>query len=166
MSIPRFSMSSLIVTVAVLALGCAALTRSTPLWASVVFTATVIVFVLATPRTLYSGGAVRAFHLGFALCGWLYLLDSVVMSVSQVHAPLNQVHAALLTTVVLDYSLPYVIPAVFTRNRSGQINSVAGDYEVRKSSYYQIGHSLWALVSSLAGGFVSVYFHERHVKSA
>ena len=44
----RFSVSSLCVAIAVLALGCAALTRSTELWASVVFTVTLAVLALAT----------------------------------------------------------------------------------------------------------------------
>jgi hypothetical protein len=108
---------------------------------------------------VYTGGTVRAFYLGFALCGWLYALDSVVLNTSRAHP-------ALLTSIVLDQSLPYVIPHVFTRDQSGQISGVIDSYEVSTSSYYQIGHSLWALLSALAGGFAAAYFRDRQVKCA
>jgi hypothetical protein len=159
MGFPRFGLSSLCATVAVFSLGCAALTRSTALWTSVIFTATAVVFTLATLQALCAGGAVRAFHLGFALCGWLYLLDSFVLSN-------NLSHPVLLTSIVLDRSVPYVIPNAFTRDQYGQINGVNLVSEASVRNYSLIGHCLWALLSALAGGFVSVYFRERHLRAA
>jgi hypothetical protein len=163
MSILRLSVSSLGVTVALLALGCAALTRSTPIWASVVFTATVVVLALAILRAIYSRGASRAFHLGLAVCGWLYLMDTAVRKHD---GTINNLHPALLTTVVLDRSLSHVIPDVLTWDPSGQIDGVTAEYEVRMQSYYQIGHALWTLLVGLAGGWLAVYFREREVRSA
>jgi hypothetical protein len=154
----RFGLSSLCATVAVFALGCAALTRPTAIWTSFVFTATSVVLTLAILQAPYSGGAMRAFHLGFALCGWLYLFDSLVLS----NTPL---HPVLLTAIVLDRSVPYVIPDVFTRDQSGQINGVNLGSRYSITDYSIIGHCLWAMLSALAGGLVTVYFRERHLKS-
>jgi hypothetical protein len=163
MGTSRASIASLCATVAVFALGCAALPRSTPMWASVIFTATVVIFTLAFLRAINTDGVSRAFHIGLAICGWLYVMDTAFRNHD---GSINNLHPALLTTVVLDRSLSHIIPDVFTRDQSGQINGVTVEYEIRMHSYYQIGHSLWALLSGLTGGWFAVFFRERHVKSA
>jgi hypothetical protein len=154
----RFGLSSLCATVALFALGCAALTRPTAIWTSFVFTATSVVLTLAILKALYSSDAMRAFHLGFALCGWLYLLDYLVLSN-------NPSHPVLLTSIVLDRSVPYVIPDVFTRDQNGQVNGVNVGSQYSITNYSIIGHCLWATLSALAGGLVTVNFRERHLKS-
>src|SRR5947209_15158891 len=147
----RFGLSSLCVTVAILALGCAALTRPTAIWTSFVFTATSVVLTLAILQAPYSGGAMRAFHFGFALCGWLYLFDSLVLSN-------NPSHPVLLTSIVLDRSVPYVMPNLFTRDQSGQINGVNLDSQYSTTNYSIIGHCLWSTLIALVGGLVTVFF--------
>jgi hypothetical protein len=154
----RFGLSSLCAMVGVFALGAAALTRPTAIWTSVIFTATSVILTLAILQARYSGRAMRAFHFGFALCGWLYLMDALVLSN-------NPSHPVLLTSIVLDRSAPYVIPDAFTRDQSGQINGVDLGSQDSITNYSIIGHCLWATLSALAGGLVTVYFRERHLKS-
>jgi hypothetical protein len=131
--------------------------------ASVVFTATVVVLTLAILKAINTDGASRTFHLGLAICGWLYVMDTAFRNHDGI---INNLHPALLTTVVLDRSLSHIIPDVFTRDQSRQITGVTVEYEVRMQSYYQIGHSLWALLTGVIGGWLAVFFRERHVKSA
>jgi hypothetical protein len=155
MSLRHVSMASLLWAVAVLALGCAALTRASQLWASVVFTTAATVLTLAVLRALYSDGTRRAFHVGFALCGWLYLWYTVVLKLGD--AP------PLLTIFAINVSLPYVLPAAFTRDQNGQIIGALGDMVIH---YRQIGHSLCALLLGLAGGFLAVHLRKRHRSTA
>jgi hypothetical protein len=109
------------------------------MWASVVFTATVVILTLAILRAINADGASRAFYLGLVICGWLYLIDTAFRNYD---LSINNLHPTLLTTVLLDRSLSYVILDVFTRDQSRQINGVTVEFEVRMQSYYQIGHSL------------------------
>ena len=75
-------------------------------------------------------------------------------------------HPRMLTTIILDQGMAYVLPHAFSRDQSGQITGVGPSYFEVRQHYYQIGYTLWALVCALAGGFATVYFRERQVKSA
>src|SRR5688572_26699431 len=68
----RFSLSTLLVSVLAVGLGCAALLNPTPLIEKIVFTATLAMLVFATLAGLYLPRSTRAFYGGFAVSGWLY----------------------------------------------------------------------------------------------
>ncbi len=89
----RFSIANLLVVVLFVAIGFAALRESSDLWESGVFTlaltALLISILLAVHRTEFR----RAFWIGFALFGWIYLGLSLVPSIE----------SRLITTKALAY---------------------------------------------------------------
>ena len=68
----RFSISGLMGLVVAAAIGFAALREGSEAWASVTFTATAIILLMAFPVLIYSRGALRAACVGFTLFGWAY----------------------------------------------------------------------------------------------
>jgi hypothetical protein len=69
----RFTISALMGLVVAAAIGFAALREGSEAWASVTFTATAIILLMALPLLIYSRGAIRAAWVGFTLFGWAYL---------------------------------------------------------------------------------------------
>lgn len=68
----RFSLSTLLVGVLVVGLGCAALSNPTPLIEKVFSNLTLAVLGLAALAGLYLPRSTRAFYGGFAVAGWMY----------------------------------------------------------------------------------------------
>src|SRR5262249_39466286 len=78
MSRLRFSIASLLGLVLFLAVGLAALREATDLWDSAVFTTTVALLLVSVLLAVHRIGRGRAFWLGFAVFGWLYVGLSLV----------------------------------------------------------------------------------------
>jgi len=74
MRLPRLSIARLMGFVLVAALGLVGLMRPDPLWASLTFTAAVVVLVAAILNAAFGPGRSRPFWVGFAVAGWLYLV--------------------------------------------------------------------------------------------
>jgi hypothetical protein len=70
----RVSISGLMVAVLIAAVGLAALRAPTPLSASLIFTATVLLLATATLQALAGGGVAKRCWTGLAVFGWAYLL--------------------------------------------------------------------------------------------
>lgn len=99
----RFSVSSLMVLIVLLAAAFAALRTPSPLWANVWFSIALASLVLAIPAAVYRRAADRAFWVGFAACGWVYFVLAL--------APWFQTEMGfqLLTTTILDVMAPYIV---------------------------------------------------------
>jgi hypothetical protein len=96
---PRFTIGSLLAFVLLSAVAIGALRESTELWDSGVFSFTLVLLSLSVLLTVHRREGARAFWLGFALCGWVYLAASLVPAVGE----------RLITTaglVYLDSKLP------------------------------------------------------------
>jgi hypothetical protein len=89
----RFHIGTLIILVLVLGVSFAALRESNDTWDSGVFTLTLVVFLISTLLAIHRSERRRAFWLGFALFGGVYLALSLV--------PLVQ--SRLITTKALAY---------------------------------------------------------------
>lgn len=92
----RFSILSLMGLVGVIALGIAALRSPTPLWANGLFTLALMVSMAAVIYAIYGKGRRRAFAVGFASCGWVYLVLAFAPGCDEHIAP------HLMTTAILD----------------------------------------------------------------
>ena len=89
----RFSIASLLVVVLFVAVGFAALRESSDLWESGVFTLTLAALLISILLAVHRTESRRAFWLGFAVFGWIYLGLSVVPSIE----------SRLMTTKALTY---------------------------------------------------------------
>ena len=89
----RFSIASLLVVVLFVAVGFAALRESSDLWDSGVFTLTLAALLISILLAVHRTESRRAFWIGFALFGWIYLGLSLVPSIE----------SRLMTTKALAY---------------------------------------------------------------
>ena len=69
----RFSIRHLLIWTAAVAVACVALRSSSQAWISFANGIVLICLALAIPLVAYRTGATRAYWIGFALCGWLYM---------------------------------------------------------------------------------------------
>jgi hypothetical protein len=69
----RFSIRQLLVWTAFVALACVALRSSTQIWISGMHAAALGSLVVAILLAIYRSGPTRAYWVGFAICGWLYV---------------------------------------------------------------------------------------------
>ena len=89
----RFNIASLLVVILVLGVGFAALRESSDLWESGLFTVTLGILLISILLAVHRTESRRAFWLGFALFGWIYLGLSLVPSIE----------SRLITTKALHY---------------------------------------------------------------
>ena len=89
----RFSIANLLFVVLVLAIGFAALRESSDIWDSGIFTLTLSALLISILLAIHRTESRRAFWLGFAVFGWIYLGLSLVPSIE----------SRLLTTKALTY---------------------------------------------------------------
>jgi len=179
----RFTIASLLVVVLVLAIGFAALRESSDLWESGVFALTLAALLISILLAVHRTESGRAFWIGFALFGWIYLGLSLVPSIE----------SRLITTKALTYldskvpgrsSGVYMIHlagtgsgspsnqaqgSAFTAlgnrlatSRQGVVRlwdvgtgRLLGGWSGSTETFVRIGHSLFALLAGWFGGLLS-----------
>ena len=183
----RFNIASLLVIILVLGIGFAALRESNDLWDSGVFTLTLGILLFSILLAVHRTESRRAFWLGFAIFGWVYLGLALFPSIQP----------RLITTKALafvDSKLPRSFLELdgnydlFVANASQPnalvINKGDGDWIADVTAagsnptrftnilagqslagfgpteyFVRIGHSLFAVVSEFLGGQLSRYLY-------
>jgi hypothetical protein len=178
----RFTIGGLLVVVVFLAVAIAALREATDLWDSVVFTATGALLLASVLLAVHRSGRKRAYWLGFALFGWAYLAASLVPAVETRLATtklLAYVDAkipgrSVVFTVSFGTSNPNPTwggsqAIAFSPNGQTLTARTNGTFRVwnaatgallggssgTSEAFLRIGHSLLALASAVAGGYLS-----------
>jgi len=179
----RFNIASLLVVVLVLDVGFAALRESSDLWDSGIFSLTLGVLLVSILLSVHRTDFKRAFWIGFALFGWIYMGLSLVPSIE----------SRLITTKALTYldaKVPGRTQSFFTVRLTGtisgapgnQVQAVAfspdgrqlatsslgtvrlwdavtgrllGGWAGTTENFVRIGHSLLALIAAWVGGLLS-----------
>jgi hypothetical protein len=179
----RFNIASLLVVVLVLGVGFAALRESSEIWESGLFTLTLAVLLASILLAIHRSEARRAFWIGFAVFGWIYLGFSWVPAIEY----------RLLTTkalAFLDSKVPGRSQGLFTVRLTGigtgasgsQVQNLAitvdgtqlaasnegvvglrdattgkvlGRWIGTTENFIRIGHSLFVLLAGWLGGLLS-----------
>lgn len=100
----RVSILGLLVWVALLGVGLAALKSPSPLWSAFLFSVVLATLTLSVLAAVYRRARRRAFWVGFATCGWVYFLltDGPVLT--------SQFEPYLFTTGFLQILHPLTLP--------------------------------------------------------
>jgi hypothetical protein len=179
----RFTIANLLVVVLFVAVGFAALRESSDLWDNGIFTLTLGVLLISILFAVHCTEFRRAFWIGFALCGWIYLGLSLVPSIE----------SRLITSKALAYldsKVPgrAVVSYIFGLSAIGPGTSIAqtrnlaitaggtqlptsnqgivgiwdattggllGGWSGTTENFVRIGHSLFALMVGWLGGQLS-----------
>jgi hypothetical protein len=182
----RFTIANLLGFVLFIAVGFAALRQATALWDSAVFSSTLVVLSLSVLLAVHRAGCRRAYWLGFALFGWIYLGASLIPPIESrllTTAALVQIGAkvpgledpvALTLNMTVANGLSTGSPTfAFSPNGSnrimgqplwiwdaatGQLVAGTGGTAV---AFLRIGHALVALVLAYLGGHLSRWLFTR-----
>ncbi len=179
----RFNIASLLILILVFGVSFAALRESSDLWESGLFTGTLGILLISVLLAIHRTAARRAYWVGFAVFGWIYVGLAVLPSVE----------SRLITTKVLAYldsKVPGRSSGVVTLQFSGtgsgapngQIQNLAftidgsqlatsswgkvrvwnvatgkllGGWGGTTENFVRIGHSLFALLVGWFGGKLS-----------
>jgi cbb3-type cytochrome oxidase subunit 3 len=181
----RFSLRTLGVGIALIAVACAALLKANPWVASTAWTLVFVVLSMATIAAVLSPPNRRGFWTGFAIVGWLYLIVGI--------GPLSGVHnGKLLTTAAIhraaallpqqDAQGPAAVASALSNSFSSLIGFtdqgiVAGtpllysypppqpSVTEPAHSFISIGQSLWTLFLALIGGWFGAFIVSRRSSS-
>jgi hypothetical protein len=104
MRMPRFSISTLLVVIAILGVAMAALRSPSYLWANVTFTIALLAILTAVASAIVARGAHRAYWLGFSLFGGTYLAICAGPGLNEAVCP------RLATETLLDFVYPLIAP--------------------------------------------------------
>ncbi len=138
---PRFSLKSLFVATAVCAIATMALRVGDWRWARVVFTLLVILNLSASVCALYRRGGERAFCVGFAAFGWVYIFFMVSSSFQMAdHLLIGREIVSLVKE--------------FKPEASSGIVIESGGSRIIVFSFNQIVDSLVAIAFGLLGGMI------------
>ena len=153
----QFSLRMLLVVVAFVAVGCAALANASPAVADTAYTMAIGVMFIALLGILYRREADRAFWVGFAIfgMGYLLLLGS---------GPLSIRAGKLATTTLMEYVYSQTglsdraVASVVAQSRNQILLPQRAERRAR-STFVRIGHSIWTLILAYLGGLLARYFY-------
>jgi hypothetical protein len=167
MSRARFSLRVLLIAMACIAVVMAGLVSGSHLWADVIFSITLAVTLVATLAALFSSTpATRVYWGGFCVIAWSYLfLTFGPWSVGQVrpHLITDDLLRPVYRRLAPLYAARHAEPGFKLRQRN------ENSYQTGPNSIYQvwggdwqatqrIGHSAWAMLLGLIGGYLAVNF--------
>jgi len=133
----RFSIGGLMGLVALVAVASAALAHPSEPLAAVISLSTEGVLCLAIVGAICRTGTERVWWVGFASFGWMF--QGVPLLSISTHYP---------THILLTVLAPLVgVPIPANRN--------FGNDDPSTQAFFQIGHSLWALLAAVIGGFLA-----------
>ncbi len=176
----RFSVAGLMAVILVLTIGMAALRDPTPLWASTIFTAAVVLFAASLLGAMAHRGVPRFSWAGMAVFGWVYLITSFGPWPGNSVGPPPLLPSALLDQfqeyIVSDGKAQYSTIGMYidyyksTSGVRGTGTQLAaqppGVYKtVDVIVYMQTGHSLGAMLFGILGAFAGRFFAARSERS-
>jgi hypothetical protein len=157
---PRFTLASLLGLVALIALGFAGLFSATTFWTSAAATLTLALLLGAVLGIVLLHGVERAFWLGFALFGGVYLVmvewDWIGGQLGHdLTAGLSDVAEQLLPPPSV--ASPPTAPGFFPQVPVETTRS----WQIKTGNFVQIGRFSLAILFAVLGGLVARWFFQR-----
>jgi hypothetical protein len=146
-----------------------AFTSGSLYWADTIFTCAIAILLVATTAAVFVHDGRQVFWRGFCLIGWIYMFlafgpwtEGNIRSSLMTHHALEKLQRLLAPIHASRYATPgfEVRPDNEWRYQIGP-NSY---FETFQSGSWQAtqrtGHSVWAVILGLIGGFLAVHFNK------
>jgi hypothetical protein len=159
---PKFTLRRLLLFVAVVAFGCAALVQASEFWLVVIATLTffsILGFILVA---VFAHGSFRVFAIGFSICSLVYIIVAYGSETTYgSHVLDNIAIRRLATTWILEHVWWGLVQ---TKHWTPNIDIVQTPHGMPYESYHfmNIGQLLWALFIGWLGGRFSTYLTAAH----
>jgi hypothetical protein len=188
MRLPRYTIRSLLGVVLFVAIAAAALRAADDAWESGVLGLTLLVLLTAVLLAVHRTDHKRAYWLGFALFGWVYLIVSLIppigsrlpttMGLTFIDSKIPGRHRAWATTVLTFTSTAGTNPVQTVASPPQGSTLASSSQEVIRvwdlttgklltgpfattENFIRIGHSLLALLLAFVGGHLSRHLYGR-----
>jgi hypothetical protein len=167
----QFSLRTLLIGVVAASLALAAMRYSTSAWTTGVVTVTILLLIASTALAFSSRIDRRPFWIGFAVCGWAYL---VVIGSTGFVAPEFALRLATTKSVEFlrdkfhppeDFNEPQqrfrfapalpLLPSQVIKNTYSYQTDTDNDYPAVAWNFLLIGHCLWAIILATLGGVLA-----------
>jgi hypothetical protein len=173
----RFSLASLFGVVVIAGVGCAALSYANDLWRQIVVTLAVMLLLFSTLAAVLWQRHSRAFAMGFAVSGWLYLLLAFSPTLALRDDLLTDNAVACLYEKIHEEEVgqyyrpdstfgPYgrtIASGTFQRIRIWDISGASSSSNFL--DFADIGHVLWALIVGGVGGLTASFLWTRQQRA-
>lgn len=164
---PRFSIARMVVFVAVIGLGLAAIRSPTGGWLLVAELLTVNLLLASILGALFRKGSARPFWIGFLVFGWSFAVLLLVLSSYLVEASAQGPQEVLTITAALSELADFVHP--FDENKqyaSGEArNSAVYETRARAHMCFRICRMALILCMGVLGGVFGRFFASRNALS-
>jgi hypothetical protein len=161
----RFSIRSLSAFVLVSAIGLAALKNDNEVWAGMLLLLALATLGTAVLGSVFLRGKERAWWIGFAFFGGVYLALAVGPWFSETIEPqlgtrllLNYVQAKLLSLRPDTINGEHV---TYTQIQGILLKTPSGSTVHLLAPFHRVGHCLFTLLAGLLGGMIAVWFYMR-----
>jgi len=166
----QFSLRVLLVVTAYIAVVIGGFVAGSHLWADVIFSITIAFVLVATLAAIFYTGRQRIYWRGFCIIAWIYLLlafgpwaEGKVRNHLVTDQVLRPVHR-LITPI---HAARYVKPGFQLQQKSENTYQTGprSEFVVWGGTWQmtrRIGHSAWATLLGLAGGYLAVIFSKRN----
>ena len=149
----QFSIKALLGLAVFVALACAALLSASEWWAGATFTLTLAVLLVAVLASIFRRGSTRAFWIGFAVVGWVYLSLWPAMRFSS--RLLVWGDLPLLTTNLSELAYSELHPTGW--------EDACGINE-HQCRFVVVAHCLWTWLFAMFGGLLACYLYATRAK--
>lgn len=166
MPAPRFSIRTLLVATAYIAVVVTAFVSGTERWADFVFSLSIAIILVATLAALCLRDSRRTFWRGFCLVAWIYsalVFGPGLAGSIRSHLVTNEILRSFHRELASIYVARDVEPG-FELQRVGDNVFRTGpnkSFNIWRASWLanqRTGHSVWAILLGLAGGYLATYF--------
>ncbi len=171
----RFHLGTLVIVVLAFGVGFAGLREASELWESGIFTATLGILLASILLAVHSEESSRAYWLGFALFGWIYLgllppIESRLITTKALAYLDSKMpgDSAVVPTQVWgnatgnqkEHTIPAPIQDIVKKvNQKAMLNWLRGGGSGKTEKFVRIGHSLLAIIVASMGGYISRYLY-------
>jgi hypothetical protein len=182
---PRFSIRHLLIATAVVAIGCFALMKSSSLWASLLMGVVVLTLAAAVLLAIFRDSERRAYWIGFAFVGWLYVVLCFGNIFAENRSPFGwtriitaQAATALYDRIYLSAGRqPPYDPSAYVGMEMGggymggsmgmgdgmAMSGGMGPIPTRplpdRTHYLNVAHALWTLLLAVCGGWFAQWLY-------
>ena len=166
---PRFSIRQLLITTAVAAVGCFALLNASQIWAATLLSGVGVILAASILLAVFRDGERRAYWIGFATFGWLYLLLCFGGIFRDVASPFGwrENLAAQLTGVVYDQLYGSVPPRPIPVNDpfapadpfAEPQATMQRPLSPNAAIFVLTAHALWTLLLAVSGGWFAHWLY-------
>lgn len=159
----QWSLTQSLVATTVVGIATASLVYATPLWATILFTAAILLALYAVVAAFLASDRRRHFWIGFAVFIWAYLLlhySPLFELTRPSHSERMQYNVPnLITTRLLEVVYFNALPLVHPEPQLDATGAPIPDSTTYPTSdeYLRVGHALFSLLFGFIGGLAALY---------